>query len=76
MPNELNNPYVHKNSSIETRFAVRDSGLKPLTTVINCKTIILAQDSIGVEIEITEAFKRTNTIIVNGVEFERRANDE
>ena len=67
--------HIEKTAFCETLFAV-GSGLKPLTTVINCKTIILKQESIGVEIEVTEAFKRTNTIIVNGVEFVRRANDE
>jgi hypothetical protein len=39
--------------------------------VIDFKKIIFTQESIGVEIEVTEAFKRINTIIVNGVEFRK-----
>lgn len=61
--------HVEKNERFRTVFAMGSDGPKPLTTVINCKSIYLAQESIGIDIEVTEAFKRTNTISVNGVEF-------
>lgn len=63
---------MKKNTLVETKFSI-GSGLPKLSkAIINCKQILLRQESIGVEIEVTETMKRVNTIIVNGVEFERK----
>ena len=74
---ELNYDYNYTRlpQTEENKVAVGIGGLSPLTTVIKSKKIVLSQESIGVEINVTEAFKRTNTIIVNGVEFRKVETD-
>ena len=64
--------HIEKNTLGETHFAIGSGIPYPLTTVINCKKIILAQESIGIEIDVSEKFKRVNSIIVNGVEFVKK----
>ena len=65
--------HMEKNPYGEVHFAIGDGIPRPLTTIINCKDIILSQESIGVEVNVTEAFERTNTIIVNSVEFRKQS---
>ena len=67
--------HIEQNALGETHFAIGNGIPKTFTTVINCKKIILSQESIGVEINATEALEKTNTIIVNGVEFQKKSED-
>lgn len=62
---------VQKTTYGEAHLAIGDGIPRPLTTVINCKKIILAQESIGVEIDVSESFERIDTIVVNGVEYRK-----
>lgn len=58
---------------IEQQFAIGRVLPESLTTIIHCKNIVLKQDSIGIEIDASDAFKRVDTIIINGVEFVKRS---
>ena len=65
--------HIEKNTLGENHFAISDGIPRPLTVEINCKKIILKQESIGVEVDVSENFKKVNTIIANGVEFKKQS---
>lgn len=67
--------HIVSNENSETHLVAKGAGWEPHTHIINCKRIVLAQKSVGVEIDVTEAMKNIKNIVVNGVEF-RRADDE
>lgn len=48
---------------------------QPRSIVIGCDKIVLAQNSIGIDIDVTLSLEHFDTIIINGVEFTRRIND-
>jgi hypothetical protein len=62
---------VQKTTYGEAHLAIGDGIPRQLTAVINCKKIILAQESIGIEINVSESIERIDTIIVNGVEYRK-----
>lgn len=62
---------VKEKLPLETLYAV--GSLKPNTIVINCEKIIIAQKSVGIEIEATRnILDKADTIIVNGIEFVKK----
>lgn len=73
---QIEETVVQKTTYGEAHLAIGDGIPRPLTTVINCKKIIIAQKSIGVEIDVSENFERTDTIIVNGVEYHKQSEVE
>ena len=67
---------VEEKPPFKTKYVADGSGLKPNTLVLNCEEIILAQKSIGFEIDIQDKLDYIDIVIINGIEFVKKTDKE